>query len=151
MSPEDRAEVSPAWLERVRAATSPDPWLHGYALVHRGTGGVIGSAGFKAPPDSAKAVEIAYGVSPEHENLGYATEAAQALAAWALGSGEVETVLAHTRSESGASARVLAKCGFRRIGPVMDPEDGRSGDGRNEPGHRGRKNAGNPRGFPASW
>ncbi len=32
--------------------------------------------------------------------------------------------LAHTCPEPNASTRVLTKCGFRRVGEVMDPDDG---------------------------
>jgi RimJ/RimL family protein N-acetyltransferase len=33
-------------------------------------------------------------------------------------------VRAHSKPDNGPSARVLEKCGFERIGEVMDPEDG---------------------------
>ena len=69
-------------------------------------------------------VEIAYGVAPDHQGNGYATEAAEALVAYAFSSGKVRVVRAHTFLEANASTRVLAKCGFRRVGEVSDPEDG---------------------------
>ena len=69
-------------------------------------------------------MEIAYGIAPEHQGKGYATEAAEALTAYAFGSGQVRVVRAHTLPESNASGRVLTKCGFRNIGEVIDPEDG---------------------------
>ena len=58
------AEVSPDWLAALRRAPGPDPGRHGFFLVHRGARTVIGSAGFKGPPDSTSAVEIAYGIAP---------------------------------------------------------------------------------------
>jgi RimJ/RimL family protein N-acetyltransferase len=36
----------------------------------------------------------------------------------------VSLVCAHTLPEANASTRVLTRCGFRRIGEVIDPEDG---------------------------
>ncbi len=69
-------------------------------------------------------VEIAYGIAPEHQGRGYATEAAEALVTYALASGEVRIVRAHTLPELNASGRVLVKCGFRYVGEVIDPEDG---------------------------
>jgi RimJ/RimL family protein N-acetyltransferase len=69
-------------------------------------------------------VEIAYGVSPEYRGKGYATKAAQSLTDYAFNSGKVRVIRAHTLPEQNASTRVLAKCGFRRIGEVIDPEDG---------------------------
>src|SRR5262245_36473709 len=124
MSPADRAHVSADWLARLRALTSADPWTLGFSLVHRDSATVVGSAGFTGPPDADGVVEISYGVNPDHQNKGYATEAAQALTTYAFSSGKVSLVRAHTRPEPNASTRVLAKCGFRRVGEVIDPEDG---------------------------
>jgi RimJ/RimL family protein N-acetyltransferase len=92
-------------------------------VVLRDCDTVVGSAGFKGPPAEG-IVEIAYGLSPEYQGKGYATEAAAALTAYAFDSGKVRVVRAHTLPESNASGRVLTKCGFRRIGEVIDPEDG---------------------------
>jgi RimJ/RimL family protein N-acetyltransferase len=124
MSDADRAEVSPEWLARVKAARTADPWIHGFSMVHRASGAVIGSCGYKAPPGPNAVVEIAYGVDPDHQGRGYATEAARALAEFAFASGSVRRVCAHTRPENNASSRVLTKCGFTLIGEVIDPEDG---------------------------
>ena len=124
MSPSDRAEVSPDWLARVKAATAADPWLHGFAMVHRASGTVVGSCGYKAPPGPEGVVEIAYGVVPDYQGKGFATEAAEALVAFAFNSGRVRVARAHTLPQPNASTRVLAKCGFRHLGEVVDPEDG---------------------------
>lgn len=85
---------------------------------------VIGSAGFKGPPDSAGMAEIAYGIVPGFQGHGYATEAAAALVAFAFASRQVRLVRAHTLPEANASTRVLLKCGFRHLGTVVDPDDG---------------------------
>jgi ribosomal-protein-alanine N-acetyltransferase len=124
MSASDRAEVSPEWLARVKASTSADPWIHGFAVMHRASGTVIGSCGYKSPPGREALVEIAYGIDPKYRGRGYATEAARALIAVAFGSGLVRLVCAHTRPEESASTRVLTKCRFQRVGEVVDPEDG---------------------------
>jgi RimJ/RimL family protein N-acetyltransferase len=116
--------MSSAWLKQLEAATNADPWTHGFGLVHLASGTVIGTAGFKGPPANDGAVEIAYGVVPHHQGKGYATEAAHALVAYAFANDSVRTVRAHTLPTANASTRVLAKCGFRHIGEVMDPEDG---------------------------
>lgn len=122
LSPEDRAQVSPDWLARMRDS-SPSPWTHGFAIVDRATGCSVGSCAFKGPPDEGGMVEIAYGIDADHRGRGYAKEAAAALVDFALGAG-VHVVRAHTLLENGASARVLAACGFASVGEVVDPEDG---------------------------
>ena len=117
-------EVSPEWLSRLRASTATDPWVHGFVVVHRETGLAIGSAGFKGPPDDDGIVEIAYGIVPSHQGRGYATEAAAALVAYAIESGQARRIRAHTLPTPNASTRVLAKCELQYIGEVIDPEDG---------------------------
>ena len=124
MSPADRAEVSPDWLARVKASTSSDPWTHGFAVAQRASGTIVGMCAYKGPPGADGAVEIAYGIHPEYQGRGYATEVARALVAFAFASGRVGLVCAHTRPEENASTHVLTKCGFEWIGEVMDPEDG---------------------------
>jgi RimJ/RimL family protein N-acetyltransferase len=124
MSPEAKAEVSPAWLAKILASTSADPWLHGFSLVHRENGDAVGQCGFKGPPDGEGVVEIAYGVDPKYQGQGYATESAATLARFAFDSGMVRVVRAHTLPDGAASKRVLTKCGFHYVGDVIDPEDG---------------------------
>ncbi len=124
MQPHERAYVSPAWLALLDGSSPLDPWIHGFVLLHRATGCVIGRCGFTGPPGADGAVEIAYGVETEHQGKGYATEAAAALVSYAFNHEQVRVVRAHTLPESNASTRVLTKCGFRRIGEVVDPNDG---------------------------
>lgn len=123
MSPEHQAQVSPDWLARLDASADSDPWSRSFRLVHRETGDVVGTCGFKGPPVEG-VVEIAYAVAPEMQCKGLATEAAQALTRFAFGSAGVRVVRAHTLCEANASTRVLAKCGFMHVGEVIDPEDG---------------------------
>jgi RimJ/RimL family protein N-acetyltransferase len=124
MSESDRAQLSPVWLALARAAKEPDPWIHGFSMVHRETSRKVGSCGYKGPPDADGVIEIAYAVEPAHQGRGYATEAAQALADYAFRTGRVSLVRAHTLREENASTRVLSKCGFTFVGEVVDAEDG---------------------------
>jgi RimJ/RimL family protein N-acetyltransferase len=69
-------------------------------------------------------VELAYGIDPPHRGCGIATEVAGALTEFAFTDGRVTIVRGHTKPDNVASARVLEKCGFRKVGEVIDPEDG---------------------------
>lgn len=122
MSPADRSQVSPQWVARLRQ-TEPSPWTHGFTILERRTNADVGSCAFKGPPDADGMVEIAYGIAPEYRGRGYAKEAARGLVEYARHAG-VRVVRAHTLPENAASIRVLASCGFARIGEVIDPEDG---------------------------
>ena len=120
---QDRAQVSPQWLAQMRAATPGDPFAFAFQLVQRETQEIVGTCAFKGPPVDG-VVEIAYGIQPEHEGRGYATEAAQALVEYAAKLKHVTLVRAHTLPVGLASKRVLEKCGFRYVGETLDPEDG---------------------------
>jgi len=124
LSPSDRAEVSDEWLARIRAMSTADPWTHSFSAMDPVNGAVIGGCAFKGPPDREGVVEVAYWIDPVHQRRGYATEASQALIAFAFGSGLVRVIRAHTKPGNIASERVLAKCGFEWLGEVIDPEDG---------------------------
>jgi [ribosomal protein S5]-alanine N-acetyltransferase len=119
-------DVSPAWMEALRKAVGQgaDPWRHGFWIIEKATGQIVGGAGFKGAADGAGMVEIAYGVVASREGRGYATEAARALIHFATADSRVRTIRAHTRAEANASTRVLTKCGFAHVGAVVDPEDG---------------------------
>ena len=123
MTPAEKAQLSADWLARFRVSTVTDPWAHGFRLVHRASGLVVGTCSFKGPPADG-VVEIAYGVASDQQGKGYATEAAHALVAYAFTFDEVRIVRAHTLPGSSASIRVLAKCGFRHVGEVVDTDDG---------------------------
>src|SRR5687767_5523827 len=64
-------DVSPDWLAQLRASVAADPWMHGFAVVHPQSRSVIGSVGFKGPPDADGMVEIAYGIVPAFQGKGY--------------------------------------------------------------------------------
>jgi RimJ/RimL family protein N-acetyltransferase len=118
--------VSPDWLAALRSAIGqgPNPWRHGFFIIEKQSGEIVGGAGFKGAPDADGMVEIAYGVVPSREGRGYATEAARSLIHFAASEPSVRTIRAHTLPEANASTRVLAKCGFVHVGPVVDSEDG---------------------------
>jgi GNAT superfamily N-acetyltransferase len=117
-------DVSPKWIAELRTTIVADPWAHGFGVLHLASGKVVGAAGFKGPPGTDGAVEIAYGIVPDYQGRGYATEAARALVSYASNSGRVRLICAHTLPTQNASTRVLTKCGFKLIGEVIDPEDG---------------------------
>jgi len=123
MSPFEKAQLSLAWLAQFEASGASDPWVHGFRLVHRSSGNIVGFCSFKGPPADG-VVEIAYGIAPDEQGKGYATEAAQALVAFARSFPEVKVIRAHTLADGAASKRVLEKCGFQCVGEVVDPEDG---------------------------
>lgn len=86
-------------------------WYAPWRMTLKSGGTSIGDLGFKGPARES-AVELGYGVLPEYEGQGYATEAVQAMTQWAFGHSGVVFVEAETEPENRASQRVLEKCGF---------------------------------------
>jgi ribosomal-protein-alanine N-acetyltransferase len=115
---------SPEFHKQLQNASSPDPWLFGFGIIHRAEKLLIGSAGFTGPPGPDGVVEIGYGIAPGYQRQGYATEATKALLEFIRSTGKASIVRAHTLPELNASARVLTKCGFARNGEAMDPDEG---------------------------
>lgn len=117
-------EVSDGYVDMLRSSPEPDIWRHGFALLNRNEGVVVGNSAFVGPPNDVGEVEIAYAVVPSFEGRGYGTQAAEALTAFALADERVTTVIAHTLCEENASTRILEKNGFAFAGDFEHPEDG---------------------------
>ena len=81
---------------------------------------LVGSAGYKGPPDESGTVEIGYSVLPAEQRRGYASEAAGGLVAHAFAHPGVRRVIAQTLPHLVPSIGVLDKCGFRLVGPGFE-------------------------------
>ena len=76
---------------------------------------LVGVAGFKGMPSEDGTVEIGYGVLPEYQRRGYATETVRAFLAHAFASPKVRRVTAETFPHLTPSVGVLEKCGFHLV------------------------------------
>lgn len=84
-------------------------------LIEDADGKRIGELCFKGLSADG-AAEIGYGIEPEFQNSGYATEAVKAVTAWALSQPGVCCITAETDESNIASQRVLIKTGFIAAG-----------------------------------
>lgn len=113
--PVDLAEVLPGYVD----ALTIDPSLLGWGvwlILDRAGEVLVGDVGFKGPPDDEGRVEVGYGILEPFRGRGFATEAVLSLIEWAADRQEVREVTASTLVENRASARVLVKAGFSRLG-----------------------------------
>lgn len=92
-------------------------WHTYWLIVRRDNNIGIGTIGFKGQPDTEQyKVEIGYGLSEQHRQHGFMSEAAQTLTRWALVQPDCLGVIATTDPDNMPSHRVLEKTGFARNG-----------------------------------
>lgn len=94
------------------------PELLGWAfwvITLKYNGLIVGDTGFKGLPDEKGEVEIGYGLTPSHRNVGYATEAVRALIEWGFSDERVNKVRADCLLNNNASVKVLEKLGMKVI------------------------------------
>jgi len=92
-------------------------WHTYWLIVRRDENFGIGTIGFKGQPDTEQyKVEIGYGLSEQHRQHGFMTEAAQTLTRWALVQPDCLGVIATTDPDNTPSHRVLEKIGYARNG-----------------------------------
>ncbi|WP_241671710.1 GNAT family protein [Streptomyces sp. IB2014 016-6] len=82
-------------------------------IIECATGLVVGAVGLFPPSDGT--IEFGYGIVPSRRGRGYASEAARAIAAFALTAPDIHTVGAKVELSNPASARVLEKAGLTRV------------------------------------
>ena len=84
----------------------PDQWVWytAWGLYQNDSGDWVGDLCFKGLPENGHP-EIGYGLLPEYEHQGYATEAVRAACRWAFGQPGVTAVEAETDPDNAASPR----------------------------------------------
>ena len=110
-------------LERLAAGPEQVGWWM-YFMIHAVADAervLIGSAGYKGPPDAEGTVEIGYGVVSDRRRTGFASEAARGLLARAFAHVAVRRVVGETLPELFGSIAVLEHLGFRGIGAGSEP------------------------------
>lgn len=85
-------------------------------------GALVGSGGWKGEPKD-RAAEIGYSVAPARRGRGIATAAVRRFIEQAKAA-QLEKVIAHTLPLESPSTAVLRRCGFRKVGEAIDPDDG---------------------------
>ena len=98
-------------------------WCAPQLFLDASNGAVLGAACYLNSPQDG-AVAVGYGVTPEYQGHGIATEGLRLLTAQAFASGAVWAVTAETSPQNQASIRVLEKNGFVQVGTRIDEEDG---------------------------
>lgn len=98
-------------------------WSMWYIMYLKALCGVIG---FYSKPDTTGSVTVGYGIVPEWERRGIATEALEGLVDWAAATGEAKSLRATTFEYHPGSIRVLEKNQFVCKG--VSPDDAEVSD-----------------------
>ena len=115
--PPETADMLGVFRDQVRQPADFPPYL----VVRSADRIVVGSAGTTAP-DADGVVVLGYGIYPEHEGQGYATEAATTLSRARLADGRVRVVRATIPPGHLASERVAARAGLVATGRLLEDE-----------------------------
>lgn len=110
------------FLEIASAGPASAAW-GARAYITTDTREIAGMGGFTGPPDEPGYVTMGYSVFPECQRRGYASEAARALADWALSQPGVTHVQATISPRNVASERVAAYAGLHRTDAMEDDPD----------------------------
>jgi ribosomal-protein-alanine N-acetyltransferase len=110
------------WQRKLFAAHPAEPGFGGWYVI--GAGELVGTCGFKGPPDTTGEVEIGYSVIEPRRRRGYASGAVHLLVQRAFSDGRVLAVAAETGPTDLSSQAVLTRCGFELLGSRIDADDG---------------------------
>jgi [ribosomal protein S5]-alanine N-acetyltransferase len=87
-------------------------WYTYFLLVQAIDRQAVGVCGFKGAPTPFGSVEVGYAMHESFRNLGYMTEAVEALIRWAFQQNSCRRVTAETLRDNQPSQRVLTKTGM---------------------------------------
>jgi RimJ/RimL family protein N-acetyltransferase len=90
------------------------------AVCRRGEPGILGEVSLALADARAAQAEIGWTLDPRHQGLGYATEAAAALAGFAFGTLGVHRLYARLDVANTGSVRVCERLGMRREAHLVE-------------------------------
>jgi ribosomal-protein-alanine N-acetyltransferase len=110
------------WQRNLFAAHPDEPGYAGWYVI--GAGELVGTAGYKGPPNPTGIVEVGYSIIPPRRRRGFASAAVRLLIRRAFADPRVTALVGETLPSLAASQGVLRACGFTVEGSRIDPEDG---------------------------
>ena len=107
-----------------RAPGAPGGWVQ-LTVFERGSERLVGDVGLSPAEGEPGVIKVGYTITPEFQGLGYATEAIEALVAYAFDRLGADVVRAYASGENLPSHRVAEKVGMRLIERFHGEHDGR--------------------------
>ena len=116
---EKDAEMKQAYFEmysEMKKIVSREEWATEWKICLKDDGTLVGGIEFKGIPNEKGEIEVGYGIEPEHQRKGYATEAVGAMIKWAFEHDDVKVFQAQTDPDNEISKKVLRKNGLIEVG-----------------------------------
>jgi len=114
----DRTDVASITAEIAamegRSPGDPGGWVQ-FTVEQRNGGRLVGDVGMSPADEEPGVIKIGYTIAPAFQGRGYATEAVQALIAYAFDTLGADVVRAYASAENAPSIRVAEKVGMRLI------------------------------------
>lgn len=100
--------------EMARRAPGESGWVQ-FSVEERGSGTLVGDVGLSPAEDDPGVIKIGYTMAPTFQGRGYATEAVEALVAYAFKALKADLVRAYASAENTPSIRVAEKVGLELV------------------------------------
>lgn len=101
--------------EEMKKIVPREEWAADWEICLK-DGTSVGGIGFKGIPNEKGEIEVGYGIDPEHQRNGYATEAVGAMMKWAFDQEDVIVFQGQTEPHNEISKKVLRKNGLVEVG-----------------------------------
>jgi ribosomal-protein-alanine N-acetyltransferase len=111
------------WISWVQSKNDEGRLIVNFYIWLTRTNQCIGRVYIHSKPELNGEVEIAYGISEEYRNNGYATEAAKAVVQFAFEEAGQDVLVAIVKPKNIASRRVIEKLGFIYQSVRMVPDE----------------------------
>lgn len=118
--PDASAEDTEVYLDKMDRGIDADRWII-WAIEHRPTKKVIGSASIWNLDGVRSCGELGYGIIPDFQGKGYMQEALSRVVDYAFHTMGLRAVEAFTEESHLRSRRLLEKAGFVEVDIVDDP------------------------------
>ncbi len=100
---------------------TPGEWFQ-FAIEAKDFGGLVGDCALQVLDEDPRQAEIGFTLAPDHQGLGYMTEAIEALLDYVFGPLRKHRVFALTDVKNERAIALLERVGFRREGTFIESQ-----------------------------
>ncbi len=109
--------------EMVQQSESNPRFKFDFAVCLKENGLLIGGCGIRRETELSQVANLGWAISPEFQNKGYATEAAQALVNFGFQGLKLSVIYAGCDTRNISSFKVMEKLGMKRVGFIKGTKE----------------------------